>query len=178
VNEKNDILKELEDLGSPLARFPRTTPYLVPDGYFDQLSSCLLMAGMEQDAGLPFTKMNAFTIPEGYFGQFPVAALEAAKAEHSTGTKVIPIRKRPVLELKWAAAAILIACVGMGVYNLTTQTSYERELSHIPEGTIYSYVQQHMDESELSEPSTASIPMVKSLDNEEIIQYLDETGWD
>ncbi len=164
-------------MNSMLAGMPRGMPFHLPEGYFEALPEQSIAVCKQEGAAVPFIESKAFAVPEGYFEQLPVQLLKAAKKRDAV-KRLIALPAMLSSGLKWAAAAVLVACVGVGVYRATIQSGYERELSRVPEGAISAYVQQHMDASELSDPGEIPNPMLKELRSEEIIQYLDETGWD
>ncbi len=59
MNKPNDIWNELQELSPVLNTVPKTNVFSVPDGYFEQLSSLILL----QTA--PLKKSNS--VPDGYF---------------------------------------------------------------------------------------------------------------
>jgi len=80
MTNRNNILKELKDLGSELANYSPQNFYAVPDGYFDELSNqvlCRIKALETSDAAEELqllspllTQINReipFTVPVGYF---------------------------------------------------------------------------------------------------------------
>ena len=63
----NDIVKELQELGSPLANMPRVTPFVVPEGYFSSFSVTHIT--QDKDPVLHLPKTMPFEVPQGYFDQ-------------------------------------------------------------------------------------------------------------
>lgn len=218
MNEANDIVKELEELQSPLAGMPRSMPYAIPAAYFAMLEESIrtgIGAVAEYSLSIPRQPMpyniptgyfdtlpedilaaatmrkqeptHAYILPEGYFEQFPMQALEAAKRAHAPKEKrIIPLPNKLWKNLRWAAAAVLILGIGFGSYKLMVPNdtmSIEEQLAQLPTGTINEYVQAHIDEfdaemiaSNITATNNSATPA--QLEEAEIINYLDETGWD
>lgn len=215
MNEVNDIVKELQELQSPLATMPRTMPYAVPQGYFAQLEESII-AGISasDDIALPLpdkqmpyhtpegyfesfaentlknvqktvSKEPAYIVPEGYFDQLPAQMLEKAKQEWARPEprrKVIPLWKN----LAWAAAAILVLGIGFDIYrsaNKAETVTTEEQLAQLSNGTINEYIQSNIDEFDTEiivadmNTATTATPSPQQLQEDEIIEYLNETGW-
>lgn len=166
-------------------------PYTVPQDYFEQLPE-QMVAGIKTDelAG-KLQKPTPYAVPEGYFNALPAQILAVAKGngqlpQQTEVNKVMPLRKRTILwHVRWAAAAVLILGIGIGSYRpLFVKKHYDTEkaLSKVPQSEINEYVQQNIDDfdvemlvSNLSANGNTMQP--QQLDNKEIMDYLDENGW-
>ena len=71
MDVKNDISEELRLLSAVVAAISRQTPYVVPEGYFTDLSTRVL-----QRVSKPLT----FSVPEGYFEGFAQQVLNKIKS--------------------------------------------------------------------------------------------------
>ena len=76
MNRDNNIKEELVFLGSQLADIPKNMPFVVPEGYFEQLPG--LIAAKEELLAISgpvavITKNMPFVVPEAYFDQLPGA---------------------------------------------------------------------------------------------------------
>ena len=82
MNRTDEINHELQELGSPLANWPRSMPYCVPQGYFEGLVTNLAI-GIQNGADpvLSFPKTMPYTVPAGYFQQLPTVIMAAVYAE-------------------------------------------------------------------------------------------------
>jgi len=215
MNKRNDISIELRDMNSVLADMPRTMPYHVPAGYFDQLpdnvhatiknineaenvpawskkmpysvpvnyfnelTGNIIAGAFTENADLP--EQLPYTVPAGYFENLPAQILAAAKAESPAKkeTKVIPLQKRHIFrQMRWLAAAVLILGIGIGSYSIINrgQSSTENMLASVPANDIQDYL-QHTDRIDVDRVLSTDINNLQ-LDNKDIIQYLNETGWD
>ncbi|RYD55620.1 MAG: hypothetical protein EOP56_14980 [Sphingobacteriales bacterium] len=77
----NDIIKELEEMDSPLAGMSRVMPYMVPEGYFNSLNNDITGRIFQPSAALLIERTNTpFDVPQGYFQMLPEQLLNAAKA--------------------------------------------------------------------------------------------------
>lgn len=223
MQPEHDILKELEALNSPLARFPRSMPFSVPEGYFAAVPSSVLatvrLAAADEPqlllpkamphtvpagyfdslaeavlakakaGGVSYGKSSPFAVPAGYFDALPDQLLAAAKeaAEPAQRPRVIPFL--PVQKaVRWAAAALLVLGLGFGSYRYLGQQAgtadVNRQLAQLDRSEVGAYLEQHLDDLDtetLANTVAASDPALKGLEKvhaEDIIQYLDETGWD
>jgi hypothetical protein len=223
-----EIIAELEELGSPLAGFPRRMPFAVPSRYFElaseELVSGALAADSDEDMQLYIGKKSLpFAVPEGYFDALPEMMLEkaieselpvmgkqspgavpagyfdslpekllAAAKEADAPAKVIPMpaparkgRTLPMPALRWAAAALLILGIGVGLYRAeqpdAPQKVTQRALATIPKAAIEEYVVQHLDEfdTEMLESGLMKSKSANRIDNlkpAEINSFLLEEG--
>jgi hypothetical protein len=198
----NDIRNELKGLNSPLADMPRTMPYEVPQGYFESLEDgiTLMRAGKEMPYVIPQgyfeglateilfevnkpQQQHPFSVPGGYFDALPAELLAKAK-QSDKKPKTISIGVTIWKNVRWAAAAVLLLGVGLGVYkNYLYQPKFnvQDELSTLSQDEIHEYVQQHIEEYDVEAISSGSEsfevkPAANQLSNEEIEKYLKETG--
>lgn len=147
MDNKNGITEELASMGSPLAHMPRTMPYSVPEGYFNDFHISVAHLVAEGKA-IP-NGGDVFSIPEGYFDLLPVQLIQKIRAEEKQ-------KRRRVIELSaiWqqvrlAAAAVLLLTVGIGTYKFYVDRlpyNTERALSNVPKSSIHDYVQQNIDD--------------------------------
>ncbi|MBS1687648.1 MAG: hypothetical protein JSS96_02900 [Bacteroidetes bacterium] len=220
MSEQNDILIELEQLGSALANMSRKMPYEVPTGYFEGLSSSIqenTRLSLQQDPVLSISKEIPQAVPDDYFKNLPSQILQAAKLNDIPKTLPYAVPQayfenlpaevlhkakgddnkqdfRPTRiiafsgNLRWAAAALLLLCLSIGSYEFlhTRATSPEKALAKVPQANLKEYIRQNIDDFDaemiVSNLQSTDIHNVqvssKQLDEQEIIQYLNETGWD
>ena len=175
----------------------KTNPYQLPQGYFETLPGKMLSAVTRQNAAsLLLPKVNAQEAPEGYFDQLPARMLAAVKQEQEeieipTTTKVIPLGNNIWKSVRWAAAALLVAGLGFGSYKMiqpqraTPKASVEQRLAQIPNAAINHYIQANIDDfdgdmiASVVTKNEKKAPVTKDqLTDKEIIDYLDESGWE
>lgn len=145
MNINNDILTELQEWDSPLARYPRTMPYALPHNYFAMVEEQLL-AGIN-DAPL-YPASMPYDLPQGYFEKLPGQILQAAR-QQATPQQVITTRNKTWPFIRWAAAATLIIAIGLGSYRIfTPQPTIQQQLDEIPYEDILAYVQDNIEEYE------------------------------
>lgn len=169
----------------------RQMPYQVPAGYFDMLPNGVLNS-IKDDTEVDFLpKANIFAAPAGYFDKLPERMLAAAKQDERPATKTIPLGNTLWKNLRWAAAAILIAGLGFGGYKMMQPdtsvkptASVEQRLAKVPDATLNKYIQQNIDDfdgdmiaSYVADNGSKAIT-ADQLTDQEIINYLDETGWE
>ena len=179
------------DAVDPILHYSKAMLYQVPQGYFDNLAGDVLAIAKGESALLEQPKAP-FEVPQGYFSQLPAQMLAVAKAadvhQEVRKTRVIsPNWKTLWTSTRWAAAAILILGIALSTYTgLQRPMSVENQLAALPEGTISKYVEQNIDdfETELivstltTNKTRSTAQAIDELSDEEIIQYLDETGWE
>lgn len=74
MENTTDILNELKELSPALAALEKVNVFTVPAGYFDQLTTCILMRVEDENelkvlspSLFAMEKVNVFTVPKGYF---------------------------------------------------------------------------------------------------------------
>lgn len=178
------------DGDDPVLHYSKQMPYQVPQDYFDNLAEELLTIARAQSALLEQPKLP-FEVPQGYFSQLPAQILAAAKAADAQQkvkkTKVINANWKTLwTSTRWAAAAVLILGIALSTYTgLQKPMTVENQLAALPAGTIDAYVEQNIDdfETELivsalpADKTRSAVTGVDGLTEEEITEYLDETGW-
>ena len=179
--EKNsEILDELKDLQSPLADMPRNMPFEVPKGYFNDLAEHIIEDIQALDKTTAWKTHTPYAVPGRYFDQLPNEILARAKQT----APIIAKRKNIILPaFRWAAAAVVILGVGFMTYtNITRKpVNTEQAISTVPDELIKDYLRQNMDDidPDLLVGGTPNIDArLDVLEEEDIIYYLDETGWD
>jgi hypothetical protein len=198
----NDIRNELRGMNSALTDMPRTMPYEVPVGYFESFTDGvgLLKAGKEMPHEVPqgyfeqladdiLFEVNkpsvAFTVPEGYFEALPAEILAKVK-QADRKPMTIPIGIRIWKNVRWAAAAVLILGIGLGVYRsywYEPAFNVQEELASVSQEVIDEYVQLHIDEFDMETIATGTEPFdikpaTNHLSSEEIENYINESGLD
>jgi hypothetical protein len=175
----------------PQPGWPRLMPYQMPEAYFETLpEQVLALAKDSVPAAIPAAK-TPFGTPEGYFEQLPQQLMERIRTmepQEQPATRVIPLRRRQLVRtVQLAAAALLLAVAGIWMFRQTLpqQTGVEQQLAALSKDTIRDYLVAHVDELEADElitlaPATMGFPSGDGLpaSREDIIRYLDETGWD
>lgn len=178
----------------PVPAFPTALPYAVPEGYFDTFPGrmmALLKAG--DPAAIP-PAATPYAAPSGYFENLPGQIMARIRTEAQTAApapKIIPLRRFSAWRnVRLAAAAVLLAVAGIGLYRLTMprQENITQQLAAIPKDSIRDYLLQHVDDFEADELASLAAPAITGgnarssiqlpVGREDIIQYLDETGWD
>jgi hypothetical protein len=173
------------DIAMPAAG-TKSMPFALPEGYFDQLQTNILQQVQQESFADSLPKENMFTVPQDYFENLPghinarIRETENITVKH---TRVISWKR-----LRWAAAAVVILGLGIGsVKMLWPGKTEEASLAKVPQTSIRAYVQQNIDEfdSELLENNIAAninlrsqSGLLNSVDKNDIIQYLDENGWE
>ncbi|WP_276134879.1 hypothetical protein [Polluticoccus soli] len=179
-NFEKQLIAEISLEGSnDLLNLSKETPLPVPEGYFEELPAMILALVQEQPK-LELPKSNPFEVPAGYFDKLPEQMLQAAKAEGKKKGRVIPFTTHIQKGVKWAAAAMLVAALGIGSYRMLTpaQLTPSEELAKLPADVISDYVSQNIDEFDMEVlESTINNSELQSLTDEEIDKYLEETDW-
>jgi hypothetical protein len=156
----------------------KAMPFELPDRYFETFPARMTALASASEELL---KVNPFTTPAGYFDQLPMHMLQAAKESEKKKPKVIPLT-RFARSIRWAAAALLVIALGFGSFRwFTEQESVDvnTALAAIPKEDISKYVEQNIDDFDIErlENTIASTNALQAVSDEDIIRYLDETGW-
>lgn len=170
---KQEIKNELKELGSSLAEMQGSMPYSVPERYFAEFAANMNSLVSEGEkiviGGLP-KKELPYTMPAGYFEQLPNRITE----------KVAGTKRKGVLisftQLRWAAAAMVIIAVGLSLVDLNTTTNNSGLLASVADKEISEYIAYSY--LPVTDKVSNDIYLDKlELDANEIISYLDATGW-
>ena len=210
MNTEYNIQDELKNMGSFLADLPRTMPYAVPMGYFENFEGSvknIINDLAEADVTPGWTKTLPYAVPQGYFealpdeivakatmpvlpkavpynipaGYFESLPQQMLRAAKAADAKVIPLKRYNILKsVKWAAAAILVLSIGLGSYRaifMQQISGTESMLSSVTNNEIQDYLQYNyrvdIDKIDNNNPVNNM-----NVDNKDIIQYLNETGWE
>ncbi len=155
-------------------------PYLLPENYFTDLPAQVLAAAQAEDSTAAMPKDNPYQLPPAYFDTLPAAVLQKARGSGSGRT----ISFNWSRAIQWAAAAIIVLGIALGSYRFLQPkpVNASKELAALPEETIQEYLVQNIDDfdSELIFDNLNTDKTIRSaagLNDEDIIQYLNETGW-
>lgn len=173
MQEHNEILKELEGMKSKLGSISRRMPYYVPDDYFENAATQILTSARAKDVTAGLADKTPFEVPNHYFDQLPLRVLENVKEKRSV--KIIPLGR----QIRLAAAAMLLLLAGAGFFKIALQqNSFDKKLSALPDDAIKEYVLQTSNELNIDNTvADTKVPLPEHLTEAEIVQYLDETGW-
>jgi hypothetical protein len=157
-------------------------PFSMPSGYFESLAGQVLAEAKIGDLVASIPKTMPSEVPSGYFESFPAVVLAVAQSAEK-----VPVRARKISffpatlyrQLVWTAAAVFLLAVGVGSYVVLSKSTInpEKILASVPNTDIQDYVQHtyRLDVDRIvSNVGINDLP----LDNKDIEQYLDETGWD
>ena len=173
MNNHNNIKDELKELNSLLADMPRSMPYAVPQGYFNQLPEHAAAKVMAGDRELTIKHDAPYEVPAGYFEQLPSKIMAKVTTEETGNRRVF------VPRAQWLTAAMLAMIISIGGFITfsTHKEAPEQMLSSVPQAELQSYVQTRyaLDVNEvLKEGNINDL----NIDNKDIIAYLNETGWE
>lgn len=172
---QEEVKKELEEMGSPLAGQKVGLPYGEPKDYFAGMPGRLAaMMAEEQVANSLPAAGNPYAIPGGYFEALPARVLAAAKQkEKSRG--VVTFR-----QLRIAAAAVVLLAVGVGTFvgmiDNTAKATGGAILANVDDKDIKDYLGNAA--TPLADVTAAGYIDEIDVKTEDIEKYLDENGWD
>lgn len=144
---EQEILKELQELNSPLATYSRAMPYALPAGYFKDVEQQLIATVTNTTHGS--STAMPFALPAEYFEKLPGQLLQAAKSSAVQEPVKKAGNRRIWLGARWAAAAMLVVAIGLSTFRMfTPEPTIEQQLDEIPYNDILAYVQDNIDEYE------------------------------
>ena len=183
-----DFSATTNDIGfaQPGVAGDKVMPYNVPDGYFEGFASNIIAAAKAGSIYQPdnLNRQMPNSVPAGYFDSLPGKMLQAAKYASSVKKKttIIPLGRDSFRQVRWAAAAVLLVCIGLGGYvsffsGNGHQNGTETMLASVPNEEIQDYLQHTyiLDVNRIVNNNDINKIQV---DNSDIVQYLNETGWD
>ena len=158
----------------------KAMPHSVPEGYFDALAGNIMSAVNAEHLSVS-SKAMPYSVPAGYFEALPGQVLHAARAaepEHKKA-KQIPLKPNRFTQIRWTAAAVLLICIGFGTYQtvFNQAASPEIMLATVPDNEIQDYL-QHTYILDVNRVMDGGAVTNIEVENKDIIQYLNETGWD
>ena len=182
MNTQNNIEDEMDDF-SPLAKIDRQMPYSVPAGYFNNLSDELTGLIATQDFEKRYRQVKMpLQVPSAYFNNLPEQLLAAVHKEEGSAKEVKAPRKIKLFQqTNWAAAAVITLVITLGGFiffnGSNNYSNPERMLSSISGNDLNDYVQHSygLDASKVINNNNVSN---LNVDNKDIVQYLNETGWE
>ncbi len=125
IKTQDNATAELENLSPVLHNLPQQNVFTVPEGYFEVFSAAVLgsihaVEDRDEEVNeLPpilhdIRKKNVFSVPEGYFESL------AGQIIHTTEpvqAKLVSMRSRTAIFLRYAVAAIFTGVIALGVYQ-------------------------------------------------------------
>jgi len=174
---------QVQQQDDPMLDIAKAPTGELPAGYFNKLPGVVLAAAKLSE--LP--QQMPYSLPETYFNELPQQILNKAKTGHKQKVKPARIVILSV-RIRWAAAALLVLCLGLGSYEFlhTKPAKPEMALAKVPQANLKEYVKQNIDDFDadmiVSNLQAVDVHNIQTsahqLDEQDIIQYLDETGWD
>jgi hypothetical protein len=180
MERKNEIPEELKSLQSPLADMPRSMPFEIPQGYFEALPADMLAALQGGEKPADSSDSMPYSLPEHYFDSLPQEILARAKQAETEKPKG---RRISLIFLRAAAAAMLLA-IGIAGYRYFSaqEPTATQQLATISDEDISLYLETQLEDMDTDllagRLSSADMAELEHIGNEEIIHYLNETGWD
>jgi hypothetical protein len=154
----------------------KAMPFHVPAGYFENLTGNLV-ANATGHVSVQAKEMP-LQVPVGYFENLPRQVLKKVKG---TNPKQIPLTGANIFRrIQWAAAAVFILFMGIGAYITffsDHSVNTDKILASVPANEIHDYL-QHTYRIDVDKVVGNNDINNLQLDNKEIVQYLNETGWD
>ena len=158
--ELRDSDKEWQKDAPMLASISRSTPFSVPDGYFDTLSEQLNARVLIESERLK--TQNNFRVPENYFNELAHRIQNRISMESALGKEkeqgfLIPdsnlktlhdptlsrVGRKKLYWIGYATAACITMIIGSVIYFNSNQYTINRKLSDIPDQEIINYLQMH-----------------------------------
>lgn len=133
-------VQELAALSPFLASLPRTMPYNLPEGYFEENLSGLAFLSEEKESPLlnSVGKAMPYAVPQGYFENLPQQVL--AKLTRPAG-KVVPLFSRNWMRA--AVAAVVGGIIFIGGYRYFNNTGDAQATAQQPVDTGKTQVAQN-----------------------------------
>jgi hypothetical protein len=184
-NFEDTLQNTIKELNTPdiMPAWSKTQPFSVPVGYFEELTDNIVSAVTAEELASFLPKDAPFKVPAGYFETLPAHMLRMARAADPAvkETKIIPLKRRNFIKpLRWAAAAILLIGIGFGSYETLFKqqtTSTDKILASVPSDEIHDYL-QHTYRLDIDRIVGNNDINNLQIENKDIIQYLNENGWD
>ena len=160
----------------------KAATYNTPDGYFEKFADNILNIIKAENIGTLISREMPHSLPATYFEGLPAQMLLAAKKSDiakKTATRISLGQRNSFRQVRWAAAAVLLICIGFGGYQtfFSQPQNPENMLASVPNNEIQDYL-QHTYILDMNRVLSSSDINSIEVENKDIIQYLNETGWD
>ncbi len=177
----SEIQKHLRE-PDPIVHGSKNMAFSVPGGYFEKLTGDILNKVEAKAHVNADIKSMPLSVPAGYFEQLPRQILNSVKAaDDKAPTKIIALEKQPLYKkVQWAAAAMFVLFIGLGAYITFVSdrgTNPEMMLASVSANEIDDYL-EHTYRIDIDKVAGNTDINSLPLENKEIVQYLNETGWD
>jgi hypothetical protein len=126
IKEEESVVTELKGLSPALHSIESKNVFTVPQGYFESLHDVIVSKINKKETAIELKDLspvlysikdkNVYTVPGNYFETLPDKIVNAVKPQQ---TKVVTMRKRTAVILKYAVAAIFTGVIALGVYKFT-----------------------------------------------------------
>lgn len=100
MNNKKEILSELQSISPLLASISREPAYAVPEGYFDSVADGIFLK-IEDETNKDFSKINVQGVPEGYFENLSDSILLKIKEHSSNGDTANTDEDKGIIPEEW-----------------------------------------------------------------------------
>ena len=161
------------------AEWGKTNPYILPSGYFNKFSSDLFEK-IYSENGLNESKIQLpYEVPQGYFDAFKSNILQKVKHNGREVTRLI--RLGLIKPIKYAAAAILVLGLGIGgllIFQNNNAMNQDGNLASVPKNELNEFAAQNYPELDIDLTSLNNMNNSLKFESNDIIQYLNETGWE
>jgi hypothetical protein len=154
MTSRNEIVTELAEIGSQLVNMPNIVPYVVPEGYFEELPALVMMRiktehvqSAEEETAIispllaSLKKESPLTVPDGYF--------------ETLAPKMPPVEKKPETArvisfnpdklFKYAAAAVTVGLISLFAWLFLRTPSSDNQYAVNQDTTIDNQVQQKIE---------------------------------
>jgi len=132
--------------------------FILPEDYFKELSAKLITT-VALEKSADFKK-NPFTVPENYFEELRKTSLDTIAGESKMSASQKTIRRIKLWPIYFAAASLAIV-LGVGIFFNTQTKNIESQIAEVPAEDIVNYLQLYSDAGD------ASI-IINNLDESEI----------
>ncbi len=169
---------------SELKTISATKTLEIPDVYFENFAANMVATIAAEGMKLPQKNAEVFDVPENYFADLPekmVAQLKETNVDKGINGKTKPKRIDIAFLLKWAIAAIFVIGFGISAYYTFINSKLnntETILSSLPKNELKEYMEQNAYDFDSEQIVSSRMDNKLKLDNNEIVQYLSESGWD
>ena len=174
-----DLARNIDMDTVSLQGVSKEMPYHVPSEYFINFETELAALLGDETSKQVKTQMPAMKMPEGYFKTLPDTVLGLAKQKEKRVFLFPALQYKVVSRI--AAAAVLVLGLGFGMFRIMDRnqpTDATNILSNASHTELTEFAQQYYADAGQDVAINAQDLNALKFDNNDIIQYLNETGWD
>jgi hypothetical protein len=181
IKEEESVATELKVLSPTLHSIENKNVFTVPQGYFKAVHNIIVSKINKEETAAELKGLspvlysikdkNVYTVPDNYFETLADKIVNAAKPKQA---KLVTMRKRTAVILKYAAAAVFTGAMALGVYKfagsktgvdpviaqgweIAKENKFDDELAKVTDADIVQYLEDNGSDTDAALVASSTI---------------------